>query len=85
MYYFCLFLSNTRKLVEYLSKLRDEVVKSGDLAGLVLTGIDEQGSGIQLLQSYLAKTDDLQTVALIVSQVSKRKIFAPEVERWIEL
>jgi len=52
---------------------------------LILTGIDNSGKGIQLLQNYLNRTGDIQTVACLMAQVSKRKINHPQLDHWIYL
>lgn len=55
---------------------------SGDLNGLQLTGTSE--AGINLMQSYLDWSDDVQTVALIsIKFLSKELIGHTQVEHWI--
>lgn len=68
----------------------------GLLEGLLLCGIDDSGHGVTLLQSYLDRyremanpphfrTGDIQTVALLCAQISKRKMSDPRLEQWIEV
>lgn len=56
---------------------------SGDLEGVLLYGL--RSSGLDLLQSYLNRTADVQTVALSASFVSPGLIRNDKrLERWIE-
>jgi len=80
----CRFLDDNQ-LRAYLSEAHSQAITAGALEGLLLTGIDDSGSCVELLQSYLERTNDIQTVALVMSQVSSRKVKAPQVEQWIEL
>lgn len=80
----CLFLSQN-ELTSYLEGCLDECVKSGNVEGLVITGLSS--SGIKLLQSFVDRTGDVQTAALVVSRVvfpsnSKERRISAE---WIEV
>lgn len=54
------------KLSNYLSHLAQTVVRAGDLDGIILTGTKSQ-LGHALIQSYVDKTGDVQTAALITN------------------
>ncbi|XP_065221938.1 GATOR2 complex protein MIOS-B [Planococcus citri] len=58
----CIFLSDA-DLVEYVCKLTDYIYETGDITGIILTGTSEEC--IPLLQKYLDKTGDVQSVSLI--------------------
>ncbi|XP_065178490.1 GATOR2 complex protein MIOS-like [Sycon ciliatum] len=60
----CSFLTDSQ-LLEFLQKLASQMEQDGRLDGLLLTGLDE--SGMRLLQAYLDKTGDIQTVCLVVA------------------
>lgn len=62
MAFACIFL-NDQKLLDYVKAMIHQCIGTGDLNGLLLTGASAEG--INLLQSHLDLTDDVQTVALI--------------------
>lgn len=74
------FLSDN-ELTTYLNRVTARAVQKGDLEGIMLTGITPRM--IPLLQSYVDKTSDVQTVSLIVSFGSPRFFDDPKVEMWI--
>jgi len=80
----CRFL-NYEDLIKFLETTQEEVIRKGDIEGIVLTGIDSTGKCIQLLQNYLNKTGDIQTVACLMAQVAKRKVNLPQLDQWINL
>lgn len=70
------------KLADYIKTMIQHCTDNGDLNGLLVTGTSEVG--INLLQSYLDRTDDVQTVALIsIKFLSKDLISHSQVEHWI--
>ncbi|KAJ6634489.1 GATOR complex protein MIOS [Pseudolycoriella hygida] len=70
------------KLTDYIKTMIQNCTENGDLNGLLITGTTELG--INLLQSYLDLTDDVQTVALIsVKFLSKDLLSHSQVEHWI--
>jgi len=71
--------------MKFLESTQEVVIANGDIHGLLVTGIDETGKGVQLLQNYLNNTGDIQTVACLMSQVAKRKINFPQLDQWILL
>ncbi|KAG9038629.1 hypothetical protein FRB95_000218 [Tulasnella sp. JGI-2019a] len=56
--------------------------RSGNLEGLLFTGLTP--SGIDLLQSYVDRTADVQTAAVMASYVSPGRFKDARVERWVE-
>lgn len=58
-------------LTRYLDTLRGEAVVSGALDGLLLTGLTAMG--LDVLQAYMDRTGDIQTVALIVARMPLTK------------
>lgn len=75
------FLSDA-DLTRFLERTATNVIEKGELEGLILTGITP--SGIDLLQSYVAKTSDIQTAALISVFGSPRYFKDPRVDEWID-
>eukprot|EP01126_Amoeba_proteus_P007615 TRINITY_DN12733_c0_g1_i1.p1 TRINITY_DN12733_c0_g1~~TRINITY_DN12733_c0_g1_i1.p1 ORF type:complete len:412 (-),score=68.95 TRINITY_DN12733_c0_g1_i1:69-1304(-) len=73
------------ELFPYLCELRDKAISEGTLEGLLLTGIDETGLGVKLLQNYLDRTGDIQTTTLLVAQVSRKKVNFPLIDQWIQI
>ncbi|CAF1350017.1 unnamed protein product [Adineta steineri] len=74
---------NDDRLYDKLDKLADESRKKGDLQGILLTGLRQ--NGCELIQKYLDQTNDIRTAALLA-------IYVPEdvhqecqyVQEWIE-
>lgn len=75
------FLSD-KDLSVYLSRVADTVVTKGELEGLLLTGITPRG--IDLLQSYVDRTSDVQTAALITAYGVPRYFKDERVDHWID-
>lgn len=82
MAFACHYLCDT-KLADYIRIMIQNCTDNGDLNGLLITGTSSE-AGINLLQSYLDRTDDCQTVALIsIKFLSKDLISHSQVEHWI--
>lgn len=64
-------------LTSYLSKLKHEAVSSGDLEGILVTGLGTAES-IELLQNYARNTNDIQTAALAMSFAAASDRFLPQ-------
>ena len=62
----CRFLPR-EQLKNYLLKSVESCQQSGNIEGLVITGIEKEG--IKIIQSYVDKTTDVQTAALVTSRV----------------
>lgn len=58
---------NDRQLSEYVKAMILNSISKGDLNGLLVTGATLDG--IQLLQSFVDRTDDVQTAALIGAKI----------------
>jgi hypothetical protein len=69
------------ELAVYLSRLTDRAVQHGDLEGIILTGLTPRV--VDLLQSYVDKTSDVQTAALIASFCCPRYFQDKRVESWV--
>ena len=77
----CIFL-NDLKLMEFVKSTIHQCTSHGDLNGLLLTGASAEG--INLLQTHLDLTDDVQTVALIaVRCMSVDLLDDIRVQHWI--
>jgi len=75
------FLSD-KDLGVYLNRIADTVVNRGELEGLILTGITPRG--IDLLQSYVDRTTDVQTASLIASFACPRYFVDSRVTHWTD-
>lgn len=75
------FLSD-KDLNVYLNRIADSVIKRGELEGLILTGLTSDG--IDLLQSYVDRTQDVQTAALISSFACPRYFVDERVKHWVD-
>jgi hypothetical protein len=60
------FLSRS-DLRSFLDQSLRKCLKIGDLGGIVITGLDKRG--VAILSSYIDKTSDVQTAALVVCRV----------------
>lgn len=74
------FLSD-KDLSVYLNRIAELVISKGELEGLILTGITPKG--IALLQSYVDRTSDVQTAALITSFGCPRYFVDSRVDHWV--
>lgn len=70
------------ELTSYLLKLTQQVVENGDVDGIILTGITPRA--VDLLQSYVDKTADVQTASLIVSFASPLYFTDERITHWVE-
>lgn len=80
----CIYLPDN-KLASFIDRLKGKIIAAGDLRGLLLTGLGEEG--VELLQQYLDMTSDVQTVAALVIQsypttISLKK--DPVASVWVE-
>ncbi|XP_059175424.1 GATOR complex protein MIOS-A-like isoform X2 [Physella acuta] len=68
------------KLKTYLCKLSEELIKAGDLDGILLTGM--YSKGVDLLGNYLDLTSDIQTAAIaaVFSMCKEQRI-----SEWIDV
>lgn len=72
---------NDVDLTRFLERTSSSVIANGELEGLILTGITP--SGIDLLQSYVNKTSDVQSAALISVFGSPRYFRDKRVDEWV--
>lgn len=75
------FLSD-KDLNVYLNRVAETVVAKGELEGLVLTGLTPRG--IDLLQSYVDRTSDVQTAALMAQFAVPRYFHDARVDHWVD-
>jgi hypothetical protein len=76
------FLRINSKLISYITNLTETTVRQGEIQGLLLTGLSTLA--FDLLENYIDRTGDFQTVALIVSMASSKFDSDPRVNHWIE-
>jgi WD repeat-containing protein mio len=69
-------------LSSYLRRTTDLSIARGDISGIIITGLTQPG--MDILQSYVNRTGDIQTAAILSSYVSPAKFSDPRVERWLE-
>ncbi|XP_064146073.1 GATOR2 complex protein MIOS isoform X2 [Loxodonta africana] len=62
----CKFLGDTQ-LNRYIEKLTNEMKEAGNLEGILLTGLTKDG--VDLMESYVDKTGDVQTASYCMLQV----------------
>eukprot|EP01103_Thecamoeba_quadrilineata_P012751 TRINITY_DN3369_c0_g1_i2.p1 TRINITY_DN3369_c0_g1~~TRINITY_DN3369_c0_g1_i2.p1 ORF type:complete len:703 (-),score=75.42 TRINITY_DN3369_c0_g1_i2:64-2172(-) len=77
----CRYLPDTA-LREYVEKKMQQTVLSGNLEGLILTGLS--GVGADLLEKYVDRTADVQSVALVCSLVPPSLFNDFRATRWVE-
>lgn len=81
MAFSCMFLSDS-KLADYVRSMIQICIKRGDLNGLLLTGATNEG--INLLQSHLDWTEDVQTVSLVATRCFTQDLLSDyRVQYWI--
>lgn len=66
----------------YIEKLVRQMVTSGDIEGVFLTGLTKEG--VDLFEQYVNKTGDIQTAALVLSFCVPRKFQDKRVEEWVD-
>ena len=69
-------------LGSFLRRVTARCCASGDLEGLILTGLTPRG--IDLLQSYVDNTSDVQSATLLASLVCPSKFKDRRVDCWVE-
>jgi len=69
-------------LTNFLEEVTKAAVSSGDLEGIILTGVSEEST--RLLQEYINRTGDVQTAALVSAFASPRYFRDERVENWTE-
>lgn len=78
----CMFLSDAQ-LSRFVEKLAVEMREAGNLEGMLLTGLTRDG--IDLMESYVDRTGDVQTACLYMLQASSSDIvMEARVQHWVE-
>jgi len=78
----CRFLDD-RELPLYIKKLTDEYTRSGNVEGILLTGLTKEG--IDLFEVYIDSTGDVQTPTLVLSQVVPKEFKDKRAEKWLDM
>lgn len=68
------------QLLDVLESLSATAAKTGDLGGVVVTGLSTD-RGVELLQTYVDKTKDVQTAALALIRTKNAGIFSNKTAR----
>ncbi|KAF7301219.1 zinc-ribbon-16 domain-containing protein [Mycena indigotica] len=69
-------------LTSYLRRCIRDSAQRGDIDGLMVTGLTK--AGLDILQSYVNRSGDVQTAAILASYVCPPKFRDPRADRWIE-
>lgn len=70
------------ELSQYLNSLTSKAIAHGELDGVILTGITPRA--VDLLQSYVDKTCDVQTASLIISYGAPKYFQDYRTNNWVE-
>ncbi|XP_035227424.1 GATOR complex protein MIOS-like isoform X2 [Stegodyphus dumicola] len=77
----CLYL-NDKKLADFLDGLKKNMTESGNLDGILLTGLTNDG--LSLIQRYVDTSGDVQTASLIVLHTLPSQICKdPRAQAWV--
>lgn len=60
------------QLPRYIDKLTTEMKESGNLEGILLTGLTKDG--VDLMESYVDRTGDVQTASFCMLKVQNRAV-----------
>lgn len=71
-----------KSLSSYLRRTTECSSSQGDIGGIIITGLTPPGMNV--LQSYVDRTGDVQTAAILSAYVSPAKFSDSRVERWLE-
>ncbi|KIJ49393.1 hypothetical protein M422DRAFT_777349 [Sphaerobolus stellatus SS14] len=71
-----------RSLSSYLRQLSDKYRMNGDIEGLILTGLTQQG--FEVIQAYVDTSGDIQTASILAAFVSPGIFRDTRAERWLE-
>ncbi|KAF9305749.1 hypothetical protein BGZ74_009090 [Mortierella antarctica] len=75
------FLSDDELMV-YIQTTADGLINSGEIDGMILTGLTEMG--LDLMTNYVNRTGDIQTVSLASSVAVPRYFKDTRVEEWVD-
>jgi len=71
-----------RALSSYLRRTTDRSTARGDIDGIIVSGLTKPG--MDILQSYVDRTGDIQTAAILASYVCPSKFPDSRAERWVD-
>ena len=71
-----------KALSSYLRRTAESSSMQGDIIGIIITGLTPPG--MDILQSYVDRTGDIQTAAILSSYVTPTKFCDLRAERWLE-
>ncbi|KAJ7067827.1 hypothetical protein C8F01DRAFT_1115851 [Mycena amicta] len=71
-----------KTLTSYLHRCMLNSTQRGDIDGLIVTGLTRRG--LDILQSYVNRSGDVQSAAILASYVCPAKFRDARAERWIE-
>ena len=71
-----------KSLSSYLRRMTEQACSRGDIDAIVLTGLTL--SGMDVLQSYVDRTGDVQSAAILSSYVCPQRFKDRRAERWLE-
>lgn len=70
-----------QSLSSYLIRVRDRTT-GGDIDAIIVTGLTK--AGMNVLQTYVDRSGDIQTAAVMASFVCPSKFTDPRVDRWLD-
>ncbi|KAF8917059.1 hypothetical protein CPB85DRAFT_1431673 [Mucidula mucida] len=70
-----------KTLSSYLRRVKDRT-NGGDIDAIIVTGLTK--AGMNILQSYVDKSGDIQTAAIMASYVCPSKFTDARVDRWLD-
>ncbi|ORX91418.1 hypothetical protein K493DRAFT_339376, partial [Basidiobolus meristosporus CBS 931.73] len=73
---------NDDELVGYVDSTVSKMLVTGDVEGLILTGLTSQGA--DLMEQYVNNTGDIQTASLVMSYCVPRRFKDQRVHEWTE-
>ncbi|KAG1751269.1 uncharacterized protein EDB91DRAFT_1234726 [Suillus paluster] len=71
-----------KALSAYLRRITDRACTRGDIEGLIIAGLTP--TGMDILQSYVDHTGDVQTAAILAAHICPAKFADTRAERWLE-
>lgn len=71
-----------KSLSSYLRRMTEQACSRGDIDAIIVTGLTP--SGMDVLQSYVDRTGDVQSAAILSSYVCPQRFKDKRAERWLE-
>lgn len=71
-----------KDLTQYLRTVASDCQAKGNIEGLIVTGLTQRG--LNILQSYVDMTGDVQTAAILASYVCPGRLKDRRVDRWAD-